>query len=95
MPGLLRGIARTAVIAGTATAVSNNVSRRQANRWSQQEQQPQYAPDQSQAPAPAAAAPAAPQVDVVGQLQGLADLKNQGILTEAEFEAQKAKILAT
>ncbi len=95
MPGLMRGIARTAVIAGTATAVSNNVSRRQANRWSQQEQQPQYAPAQSQAPAPAAAAPAAPQVDVVGQLQGLADLKNQGILTEAEFEAQKAKILAT
>jgi hypothetical protein len=91
----MRGIARTAVIAGTATAVSNNVSRRQANRWSQQEQQPQYAPAQSQAPAPAAAAPAAPQVDVVGQLQGLADLKNQGILTEAEFEAQKAKILAT
>lgn len=92
MPGLMRGIARTAVIAGTATAVSNNVSRRQANRWSQQEQQPQYAPEQVQAPAPAPAA--APPVDIVTQLQGLADLKNQGILTEAEFDAQKAKILA-
>ena len=93
MPGLLRGIARTAVIAGTATAVSNNVSRRQANRWSQQEQQPQYAPDQAQAPV--AAAPAAPPVDMVAQLQGLADLKDKGILTEAEFETQKAKVLAT
>jgi len=91
MPGLMRGIARTAVIAGTATAVSNNVSRRQANRWSQQEQQPQYAPEQYQAPAPA---PAAPPVDIVTQLQGLADLKNQGILTQAEFDAQKAKLLA-
>jgi len=91
MPGLMRGIARTAVIAGTATAVSNRVSRRQANRWSQQEQQPQYAPEQVQAPV--AAAPAAP-VDVVAQLQGLADLKDKGILTEAEFEAQKTKLLA-
>jgi hypothetical protein len=89
MPGLLRGIARTAVIAGTATAVSNNVSRRQANRWSQQEQQPQPAP----AP-PAPPAVTAPAVDVVAQLKGLADLKNQGILTDAEFDAQKAKILA-
>ena len=89
MPGLLRGIARTAVIAGTATAVSNNVSRRQANRWSQQEQQPQPAP----AP-PAPPAVTAPTVDVVAQLKGLADLKNQGILTDAEFDAQKAKILA-
>jgi len=95
MPGLLRGIARTAVIAGTATAVSNNVSRRQANRWSQQEPQPQYAPDQTQAPAPVAVAPAAPPVDMVAQLQGLADLRDKGILTEAEFETQKAKVLAT
>ena len=86
MPGLLRGVARTAVIAGTATAVSNRVSRRQANRWSQQEQPQQYAPP----PPPQAAAP----VDTVAQLKGLAELKNQGILTEAEFAAQKAKILA-
>jgi Short C-terminal domain len=91
MPGLMRGIARTAVIAGTATAVSNRVSRRQADRWSQQEQQPQYAAE----PAPVAAAPPAPPVDMVAQLQGLADLKDKGILTEAEFAAQKAKLLAT
>ena len=97
MPGLLRGVARTAVVAGTATAVSNRVSRRQANRWSQQEEQ-QYAqqqqPQQYAAPPPAPAqAPAAP--DPIAQLKDLAELKNQGILTEAEFEAQKAKILAS
>jgi hypothetical protein len=100
MPGLLRGVARTAVVAGTATAVSNRVSRRQADRWNQQEesqyyeqQQQQYyePPPQQYAPAPAPAA--AP--DPIEQLQKLADLKNQGILTEAEFEAQKAKILAS
>jgi hypothetical protein len=91
MPGLLRGVARTAVIAGTATAVSNRVSRRQANRWAQQEDQ-QYAQQQyAQAPPPAPAA--AP--DTVTQLKELADLKSQGILTDAEFEAQKAKILAS
>ena len=88
MPGLLRGMARTAVVAGTATAVSNRVSRRQANRWSQQEDQ-QYAQQQAPPPAP----PAAP--DTVSQLKDLADLKAQGILTDAEFEAQKAKILAS
>jgi hypothetical protein len=87
MPGLLRGVARTAVIAGTATAVSNRVSRRQANRWSQQEAQPQYVEAPAPAPAPAA-------IDTVSQLQGLADLRAQGILTDAEFDAQKAKILA-
>lgn len=93
MPGLLRGVARTAVIAGTATHVSNNVSRRQANRWAQQEQD-QYAQQQQQA---AAAPPpaAAPQKDTVTQLKELADLKAQGILTEEEFAAQKAKILAS
>jgi hypothetical protein len=88
--GLLRGVARTAAIAGTATAVSNRVSRRQANRWADQEQQ-QYA----QAPPPApASAPAPAQKDMVTQLRELAELKDQGILTDAEFEAQKAKILA-
>jgi hypothetical protein len=96
MPGLLRGVARTAVVAGTATAVSNRVSRRQANRWSAQEdeqyqqqqyQQQQYAPPPQPAPAPAP--------DVVTQLKELADLRTQGILTDAEFEAQKAKILAS
>jgi hypothetical protein len=88
MPGLLRGMARTAVVAGTATAVSNRVSRRQANRWSQQEQQQYYEPE----PAPPAPA-AAPAVDPIEQLKELAELKNQGILTEEEFAAQKAKIL--
>jgi hypothetical protein len=91
MPGLLRGVARTAVVAGTATAVSNRVSRRQANRWAQQEEQ-QYA-QQQYAPAPPPTAAAAP--DTVSQLRELADLKAQGILTDAEFEAQKAKILAS
>jgi hypothetical protein len=92
--GLLRGVARTAVIAGTATAVSNRVSRRQADRWADQGD-PRYGgqPEQvEQAPPPAPAA--APEKDMVTQLKELADLKDQGILTEAEFEAQKAKILA-
>ncbi len=91
---LLRGIARTAAIAGTATAVSNRVSRRQQNRWAQQDDQ-QYAqqqPQQQYAPPPQAAPPAR---DQVAQLKDLADLKSQGILTDAEFEAQKAKILAS
>ncbi len=92
MPGLLRGVARTAVIAGTATTVSNRVSRRQANRWSQQGQPQQYAPPPPPPPPPPPQA-AAP-VDTVSQLKGLAELKDQGILTEAEFAAQKAKILA-
>ena len=89
---LLRGLARTAAIAGTATAVSNRVSRRQQNRWAQQEDQ-QYAQQQQYAPQPAPAAPAAP--DPIAQLKDLAELKSQGILTEAEFEAQKAKVLAS
>ena len=84
--GLLRGMARTAVIAGTATAVSNRVSRRQGNRWAQQEQQQQYAEPQYAEP-PAAAD------DTAGQLKELADLKAQGILSDAEFSAAKAKIL--
>ena len=89
---LLRGMARTAVIAGTATHVSNNVSRRQANKWAQQDQpQQQYA----EAPPQAAPAPAAPAPDRVKQLKDLADLKAQGVLTDGEFEAEKAKILAS
>jgi len=87
MPGLLRGMARTAVVAGTATAVSNRVSRRQANRWAEQEQQPAYAQPQ------AAAAPP-PIDDKLAQLKELGELKASGVLTEAEFEDQKAKILA-
>lgn len=90
---LLRGIARTAAIAGTATAVSNRVSRRQQNRWAQQEDQP-YAQQQQYAPPPAPAPAPAPARDPIAQLKDLAELKSQGVLTEAEFEAQKAKILA-
>jgi hypothetical protein len=97
--GLLRGVARTAVVAGTATAVSNRVSRRQANRWSQQEEaqyyEQQQAYAQQQAAAAQAAPAAAPAADPVQQLKELAELKNQGILTDAEFEAQKAKILGS
>ncbi len=89
---LLRGIARTAVVAGTATAVSNRVSRRQGNRWAQQEQQ-QYDQQQQYTPAPQPQA-SQPARDTVAQLKDLADLKAQGILTDAEFDAQKAKILA-
>jgi hypothetical protein len=108
--GLIRGVARTAVVAGTATAVSNRVSRRQANKWSAQEDQqaaqdeqaakaqaydqqqyaqPAYAPPP---PPPQAAAPA--QDDMLTQLQKLGELKAAGVLTEEEFAAQKAKILA-
>jgi hypothetical protein len=89
---LLRGIARTAAIAGTATAVSNRVSRRQGNRWAQQEQQQAQQQPQYAAPPPAAAPPAR---DQVAQLKDLAELKSSGILTDAEFDAQKAKILAS
>ena len=87
--GLIGGIARTAVWAGTATAVSNRVSRRQYNRWAQQDQQ-QY---QQPAPEQAAPAPAAPARDPIEQLKDLGELKAQGILTEEEFAAQKARIL--
>jgi hypothetical protein len=129
MPGLIRGVARTAVVAGTATAVSNRVSRRQAGRWADQEQQqayqeappqyqqppPQYqqAPPQYQqpvyqepppAPIPVAAvvvqqaAPPPAEEDMsakLAQLQQLGELKAQGILTDAEFEAQKQRILSS
>jgi len=89
MPGLLRGMARTAAVAGTATAVSNRVSRRQANRWGAQEQQAYEPPPQQYAPPPA---PAAAE-DPIEQLKELAALKQQGILTDEEFAAQKARIL--
>jgi len=93
-------MARTAVVAGTATAVSNRVSRRQANKWAEQDQpQQQYAepppqqyaePAYQQAPPPAAA----PEVDPLEQLKKLGELKAAGVLTEEEFAAEKAKILA-
>jgi len=91
MPGLLRGIARTAVVAGTATAVSNRVSRRQANRWAQQDAQYYQEPEPTYAaPAPA---PVAPAPDPIEQLKQLGALHEQGILTDEEFAAQKANIL--
>jgi hypothetical protein len=89
----MRGVARVAVVSGTATAVSNRVSRRQAGRWSGQEQQ-QAAQQQQQQYAAPPPPPAAPAPDTLTQLKELGELKAQGILTEAEFEAQKAKILA-
>jgi hypothetical protein len=91
MPGLLRGVARTAVIAGTATSVSNRVSRRQEERWNQQEAA--QAPPPEQAPPPPAAAPAPAGDSTIDQLKELGELKSQGILTEEEFAAQKAKLL--
>jgi len=85
---LIRGMARTAVVAGTATAVSNRVSRRQANRWAEQDE---YA-YQQQAPGPPPPA-AAPQADPIEQLKELGELHQQGVLTDEEFAAQKAKLL--
>jgi membrane protease subunit (stomatin/prohibitin family) len=90
--GLARTVGRTAVIAGTATAVSGHVANRQAARAQQdQAQQDQAQQDQAQAPA----APVADQVDVVDQLKRFAELRDQGILTEEEFAAQKAKLLGS
>jgi hypothetical protein len=86
MPGLLRGIARTAIVAGTATAVSNRVSRRQAGRWAAQQEQPQYPPPQ----APAADDQAATKLS---QLRELGELRNGGVLTEEEFDQEKRRIL--
>ena len=95
MPGLLRGVARTAVVAGTATAVINRVSRRQATRWQQQgyyDQQQEPEPQYEQAPPPPAAAPAP---DPIAQLKQLGELHEQHVLTDAEFESQKAKLLGS
>jgi hypothetical protein len=93
MPGLLRGMARTAVVAGTATAVSNRVSRRQAQRWGAQDpyggQQQAYAEPQYAEPAPPA------EEDPMDKLRELAQLNKEGILTDEEFAAAKAKILST
>jgi hypothetical protein len=106
MPGLLRGIARTAVVAGTASAVNGRVQRRQAERFAErdaqivaqrnaayEEQMAAQAPPPVQAPPPAQPAPTST-TDVVAQLKALAELKDQGILTEEEFAAQKSKILS-
>jgi hypothetical protein len=115
--GLIGGMARTAVIAGTATAVSNRVSRRQTGRWAAKEQQadaaqysqqqqyapqyaqpqyaqPQYAQPQYAQPQYAEPPAAASTEDLLAQLKQLGELKDAGVLTEGEFQAQKAKILA-
>lgn len=101
MPGLIRGVARTAVVAGTASAVAGRVNHHQQQKWSAQDQQQyaqqqQYAPPPQQyAPPPAAApAPAAPAPDPLEQLQKLGDLHASGVLTDEEFAAAKAKILS-
>jgi hypothetical protein len=86
-------MARTAVIAGTATSVSNRVSRRQGQRWSEQEQE--AAVQAQAAPAPAPAPAQAVGASTIDQLKELGELKAQGILTEEEFAAQKAKILGS
>jgi len=100
MPGLLRGMARTAAVVGTAQATRGRVARRQQQRWAEDDQSQQYArqpvpapapPPQAVAPAPA---PVAAPPDPIEQLERLAALKTQGILTDAEFTVQKQKILA-
>ena len=90
MPGLLRGMARTAVVAGTATAVSNRVSRRQGQRWAEKDAQADT-PESSEAQQPDA--PAAGGEDRIEKLKDLADLKEQGALTDEEFASEKARIL--
>ena len=96
MPGLLGNIARVAVASGAATAVSNRVSRRQSERWAQQGRaQPGYlAPAGAESPEPQPAPAPAPAPDPIAQLKGLAELHQQGVLTDEEFAAQKAKLLA-
>ena len=99
MPGLIRGVARTAAIAGTATAVSNRVSRRQAGRWAQQEQAQAYQQQQAAPPPQQYAAPPPPAPegggmdDKLAQLKELGALKEAGVLTDAEFAVQKDRIL--
>ncbi|MFB7259722.1 SHOCT domain-containing protein [Streptomyces nojiriensis] len=98
MPGLLRGVARTAVVAGTATAVSNRVSRRQGGRWAQQDAQQQAqqqaaAPPPPPPPPPAAEPPADDMTTKIEQLKQLSTLKEQGVLTETEFAEQKRRLL--
>jgi Short C-terminal domain len=97
MPGLIRGVARTAVVAGTATAVSGRVRRRQEGRWAQQESQQAPPPPPQQAyappPPPPPPPPAPAQDDTIAKLKELAQLKEQGILTDEEFAAQKARVL--
>lgn len=101
MPGLLRGVARTAVVAGTASAVNGRVQRRQAEKFADRDAQiysdREQAYEQQAAPAypPPPAAPPPPPVDPIDQLAKLGELRQQGVLTEDEFAAQKAKLLGS
>ncbi len=99
MPGLLRGVARTAVIAGTATAVSGRVQRRQAERFAGRDAQiyadREQAYEQQEAPAQPAPPAAPSENDTIAQLKQLGELKAQGILTDEEFAAEKDKILGS
>ncbi|MEV0952029.1 SHOCT domain-containing protein [Promicromonospora sp. NPDC050249] len=98
-PGLLGTAARTAVIAGTAQATAGAVGRRQANRAQQQYEAQQYEAAQQAPPQPVAAPPVATQAGagvndaLLAQLTQLGDLHGQGVLTDAEFAAAKAKLL--
>jgi hypothetical protein len=91
--GLVRGMARTAVVAGTATAVSNRVSRRQAQRWQQQEYQDYPAPQASAPPPPPQPAATGSGDALAAEIERLSSLKSQGMLTDEEFAAAKAKLL--
>ncbi len=91
--GLLRMAARTAVVAGTATAVSGRVARRQARKYDQPAQEEQPQEQQYQAPPPQQEPEAAPQDDTVSQIQEMAKLHTAGVISDAEFTAAKAKIL--
>ena len=106
MPGLIRGVARTAAVVGTASAVNGRVQRHQQQKFASQDQQayeaqqyeqqaaqPQYAPPPQQYAPPPPAAPAAPAVDPIEQLTKLGELHSAGVLTDEEFAVQKNKIL--
>jgi membrane protease subunit (stomatin/prohibitin family) len=92
MPRLLRGVARTAVVAGTATAVSGRVRRRQDARWAQEDDPQQDYQQQGQQPA--AAPPAAPaEADYTAELEKLAKLRDEGVITADDFDAKKKQLL--
>jgi hypothetical protein len=98
-PGLLGTVARTAVVAGTATVVSGGVMRRQNERAESQREAQAYEQQQAEAQYQAAAAPVAPTPSggtdaVLAELTQLGDLKDRGLLTDAEFESQKTRLLA-
>ncbi|MEV0843171.1 SHOCT domain-containing protein [Actinocatenispora sera] len=94
-PGLLGAVARTAVVAGTATAVSRGVNRSLDNRAQGRAEAAAYEQAAAQQQQPAQQQPPAQQGDLMAQLQRLADLRQQGLLDDQEFAAAKAKLLAS